>query len=98
MAKSKKEDPFFTHLWDELTNAKILQVEGIAKWLDAPVKLQAQFIAAARKAMHAALGAAPRGKTKAKTKSKTKAKAKRKVAKKGAGSKAKTKAKPGTRS
>jgi hypothetical protein len=95
MAKSKKEDPFFTHLWDELTNAKILQVEGIAKWLDAPAKLQAQFIAAARKAMHAALGAAPRAKTK--SKAKAKAKAKRKVAKKGAGPKAKTKAKPGTR-
>ena len=42
----KKQDPFFTHLWDELSNAKILQLEGVQKWMDAPAKLQAQFVAA----------------------------------------------------
>jgi hypothetical protein len=90
----KKQDPFFTHLWDELSSAKILQLEGISKWMDAPAKLQAQFVAAARKAMHAALGApkpkkaAARKRPAAKTKAKAKAKPKAKV---------KTKAKPKSR-
>lgn len=55
MPKARKEDPFFTHLWDELTSAKILQ-EGLAAWKDAPAKLRSKFIAAARKATKAALG------------------------------------------
>ena len=88
---AKKHDPFFVHLWDELTKANIFQAEGLAQWMDVPAKLQAQFIAAAQKAMHAALGAPPRsrskkaagkrpakakGKTKPKTKAKPSAKAK----------------------
>ena len=85
----KKQDPFFTHLWDELSNAKILQLEGVQKWMDAPAKLQAQFVAAARKAMHAALGA-PKPKRKAAAKKRPAPKAKVKA-------KAKTKAKPKTK-
>ena len=84
---AKKHDPFFVHLWDELTKANIFQAEGLQQWMDVPAKLQAQFIAAAQKAMHAALGAAPRSKrkaagkraTKGKAKAKTKAKAKSKT-------------------
>ena len=83
MAK-RKADPFFVHLWDELTSAKILQLEGVQKWMDAPAKLQGQFMNAAKRAMNAALGA-PRPKRKAaakkapKAKAKTKAKAKPKA-------------------
>jgi hypothetical protein len=80
MAKTRKHDPFFIHLWDELANAKILQHEGIARWIEAPAKLQGQFVAAARKAMHAALGAPPKP-------------AKRKAAKKPPAAKSKPKAK-----
>ena len=90
MAKAKKQDPFFVHLWDELSNAKILQVEGMAKWLDAPAKLQAQFVAATRKAMHSALGA-PKPKAQRKSAKKPSSKVKSKATAK---SKAKAKAKP----
>ena len=76
---AKKHDPFFVHLWDELTNANILQAEGLARWMDVPAKLQAQFIAAAQKAMHAALGAPPRARPKPKTAGKRAAKAKDKT-------------------
>lgn len=86
---AKKHDPFFIHLWDELTNANILQAEGLARWMDVPAKLQAQFIAAAQKAMHAALGAPARSKPKRKAAGKRPAKAKAK-----AKPKAKAKAKP----
>jgi hypothetical protein len=81
---AKKQDPFFTHLWDELTGAKILQGEGFAKWIDVPAKIQAEFIEAAKRAMNAALGAPARPKRKA---------AKRPATKKAAKSKAKRKAK-----
>ncbi|HVZ01103.1 MAG TPA: hypothetical protein VHA35_16465 [Dongiaceae bacterium] len=93
MAK-RKHDPFFTHLWDELLGAKLLQNETVARWIDLPTKLQAQFVEAAQRAMNAALGApakprrparkaaAPKSKAKAKAKTKTKPKA-RKAAKKG---------------
>ncbi len=90
MAK-RKHDPFFTHLWDELTRTNILQSETVTKWMDLPAKLQSQFVDAAQRAMNAALGAPakPRrparkaAKKKAKTKPKPKAKAKKKTAKKG---------------
>jgi hypothetical protein len=95
MAK-RKQDPFFTHLWDELLGAKLLQGETYAKWIDMPSRLQVQFVDAAQRAMNAALGAPakpPRkaatktkikAKTKTKPKTKTKAKAKaKKTAKKG---------------
>jgi hypothetical protein len=62
---AKKHDPFFTHLWDELTSAKILQGEGFAKWIDVPARIQAEFIEAAKRAMNAALGAPARPKRKA---------------------------------
>jgi hypothetical protein len=87
MAK-RKQDPFFTHLWDELVGTKILQSETFSKWADLPAKLQGQFVDAAQRAMNAALGApakparakkaAKKAKGKAKTKPKTKAKAKAK--------------------
>ena len=90
----KKHDPFFVHLWDELTNAKILKLEGIAKWLDAPAKVQGQFVNAAKRAMNAALGVPQKPRKKAakkaakpKAKPKTKAKAKPKTKSK-AGAKA----------
>jgi hypothetical protein len=90
MAK-RKHDPFFTHLWDELVRANILQSETFSKWMDLPAKLQGQFVDAAQRAMNAALGAPakPRKarqaakKTKAKAKSKPKAKTKKKAARKG---------------
>ena len=90
MAK-RTHDPFFTHLWDELVGANLLQNETIARWIDLPAKLQAQFVDAAQRAMNAALGAPakPRKavrkvakKTKPKAKPKTRAKAKKKSAKK----------------
>jgi len=77
---ARKHDPFFVHLWDELTNAKILQGEGIQKWMDVPAQIQGQFIDAAKRAMNAALSAMAR-------------KPKRKAAKKAAKSKVKAKAK-----
>ena len=86
---AKKHDPFFVHLWDELTSANILQRPDVQKWLEVPAQVQAQFMDAAKRAMNTALGAprpkrkaakkkAPKAKTKAKTK--TKAKAKKKAA------------------
>ncbi len=84
---AKRQDPFFIHLWDELTSADILQRPDIKKWIDVPVQLQSQFIEAAKRAMNAALGApVPKRKVakkkapKAKAKPKTKAKAKKKAA------------------
>lgn len=91
MAKSAKQDPFFTHLWDELLGAKLLQNETVARWIDMPAKLQVDFIEAAKRAMNAALGAparkparksakkSSRPKAKAKTKGRAKAKAKPKA-------------------
>jgi len=76
---AKKHDPFFVHLWDELTKANIFQAEGLAQWMDVPAKLQAQFIAAAQKAMHAALGAPPRARPKRKAAGKRPARAKGKA-------------------
>jgi hypothetical protein len=92
---AKKQDPFFVHLWDELTSANILQRPDIQKWIDVPSQLQGQFIEAAKRAMNAALGVqlpkrkpakkAPKAKAKPKTKAKTKAKkAKKKTGKKAA--------------
>jgi hypothetical protein len=93
MAK-RKADPFFVHLWDELTSAKILQLEGVQKWMDAPAKLQGQFMTAAKNAMNAALGVKPKAKAakkaakkkvpKTKAKAKPKTKAKKKLAPKSA--------------
>jgi hypothetical protein len=81
---AKKQDPFFVHLWDELTSANILQRPEVQKWMDVPAQLQSQFIEAAKRAMNAALGA-PRPKRKAaKTAPKTKAKAKAKSKKQAA--------------
>jgi hypothetical protein len=82
---AKKQDPFFVHLWDELTSANILQRPDIQKWIDVPGQIQSQFIEAAKRAMNAALGAPPpkrkTAKKKApKAKAKTKAKAKKKAA------------------
>jgi hypothetical protein len=86
---AKKQDPFFVHLWDELTSADILQRPELKKWMDVPAQLQSQFIEAAKRAMNAALGApvpkrkaakkkAPKVKAKAKAKTKKKAAAKKK--------------------
>ena len=86
---AKKQDPFFVHLWDELTSANILQRPDVQKWMDVPAQLQTQFMEAAKRAMNAALGApkpkrkaakkkAPKAKTKAKAKAKKKATAKKK--------------------
>jgi len=88
---AKRHDPFFVHLWDELTSADILQRPDLQKWMDVPGQVQAKFIEAAKRAMNAALGIkqpkrkatkkkAP--KAKAKAKSKTKPKAKKKAARK----------------
>ncbi|WP_395023208.1 hypothetical protein [Dongia sp.] len=84
---AKKHDPFFIHLWDELTSAEILQRPDVQKWLDVPAQVQSQFIEAAKRAMNAALGVAqPKRKAakkkapKAKAKAKPKAKAKKKAA------------------
>jgi hypothetical protein len=83
---AKKQDPFFVHLWDELTSANILQRPEVQKWMDVPMQVQSQFIEAAKRAMNAALGV-PRPKRKvakkapkAKVKTKPKAKAKKKAA------------------
>jgi len=78
---AKKHDPFFVHLWDELTSADILQRPDIRKWMDVPAQVQSQFIEAAKRAMNAAL-AAPRPKRKAAKKKAPKAKAKSKAKKK----------------
>lgn len=90
---AKKHDPFFVHLWDELTGADILQRPDLQKWMDLPAQLQAQFVDAAKRAMNAALGVAKpkrkaakkkapkvKVKSKAKTRPKTKKKAARKKA------------------
>ena len=92
MAKGAKHDPFFTHLWDELLGAKLLQNETVAKWMDLPAKLQTDFAEAAKRAMNTALGVpakkrparksakkAARPKAKAKTKAESKGKAKPKA-------------------
>jgi hypothetical protein len=84
---AKKHDPFFVHLWHELSSAELLQETAFKKWLEVPAKLQSQFITAARRAMQGALGVPQTGpkpraakkkapKTKVKAKVKTKAKAK----------------------
>ena len=86
---AKRQDPFFVHLWDELTSANILQRPEIQKWIDVPMQVQAQFIEAAKRAMNAALGVrqpkrkaakkkAPKAKAKTKAKTKRKAAAKKK--------------------
>lgn len=75
---AKKQDPFFVHLWDELTSANILQRPEIQKWMDVPAQIQGQFIDAAKRAMNAALGV-PKPKRKAAKKKAPKAKAKPKV-------------------
>jgi len=86
MAK-RKHDPFFTHLWDELLGAKLLQGETFSKWINLPSKLQGQFVEAAQRAVNAALGAPAKPRRparkvakkapKAKAKPRTKAKAKK---------------------
>jgi len=82
---AKRHDPFFVHLWDELTSADILQRPELKKWIDVPAQIQSQFIEAAKRAMNAALGV-PQPKRKAtkkkapKAKAKAKAKAKKKPA------------------
>jgi len=81
---AKRHDPFFVHLWDELTSADILQRPELQKWMDVPMQVQSKFIEAAKRAMNAALGV-PQPKRKAakkkapKAKAKTKAKAKKKA-------------------
>ncbi|HVT52320.1 MAG TPA: hypothetical protein VHE77_12165 [Dongiaceae bacterium] len=89
MAK-RKHDPFFTHLWDELVGARLLESATVARWIDLPAKLQSQFVDAAQRAMNAALGAPPKPrkpariaakKPKAKAKAKARPKAKKKVKK-----------------
>jgi hypothetical protein len=84
---AKKHDPFFIHLWDELTSAQILQRPDVQKWLDVPAQVQSQFIEAAKRAMNAALGvpqpkrkAAKKKAPKAKAKPKAKVKSKKKAA------------------
>jgi hypothetical protein len=88
-AVAKRHDPFFVHLWDELTSANILQGQNVRKWMDVPGQIQGQFIEAAKRAMNAALGvkqpkrkAAKKKAPKAKAKTKTKTKAKKKAARK----------------
>ena len=80
---AKKHDPFFVHLWHELTSANLLQETEFKKWINVPTKLQSQFIGAARRAMQAALGAP--------------SKPKRKTTKKTPPAKAKKTAKPKTK-
>jgi hypothetical protein len=86
---AKRHDPFFVHLWDELTSADILQRPELKKWMDVPAQIQSQFIEAAKRAMNAALGVpqpkrraakkkAPKAKAKPKAKTKKKAAAKKK--------------------
>ena len=88
---AKKHDPFFTHLWDELTNASILQGEGLRNWMDVPAQIQSKFIDAAQRAMQLALGAPSKPRAKKAAKKKTAKKMPK--AKKAAKSKAKAKAK-----
>ena len=83
---AKRHDPFFVHLWEELTSADILQRPELKKWIDVPSQIQSQFIEAAKRAMNAALGvpqpkrkAAKKKAPKAKAKAKPKAKAKKKA-------------------
>jgi hypothetical protein len=83
---AKRHDPFFVHLWDELTSADILQRPELKKWMDVPAQIQTQFIEAAKRAMNAALGvpqpkkkAAKKKAPKAKAKAKPNAKAKKKA-------------------
>ena len=83
---AKRHDPFFVHLWDELTSADILQRPELKKWIDVPSQIQSQFIEAAKRAMNAALGvpqpkrkAAKKKAPKAKAKAKPNAKAKKKA-------------------
>jgi hypothetical protein len=85
---AKKQDPFFVHLWDELTSADILQRPDLKKWMDVPAQIQTQFMDAAKRAMNAALGA-PRPKRKAAKKKAQKAKVKSKAKKKPAAKKKK---------
>jgi hypothetical protein len=85
---AKKQDPFFVHLWDELTSADILQRPDLKKWMDVPAQIQTQFMDAAKRAMNAALGA-PRPKRKAAKKKAPKAKVKSKAKKKPAAKKKK---------
>jgi len=85
---AKKQDPFFVHLWDELTSANILQRSDVQKWMDVPAQIQSQFMEAAKRAMNAALGA-PVPKRKAAKKKAPKAKAKSKAKKKAAAKKKK---------
>ena len=85
---AKRHDPFFVHLWDELTSANILQRADVQKWLDVPGQVQSQFIEAAKRAMNAALGVTqPKRKAAKKKAPKTKAKAKPKAKKKAAAKK-----------
>ena len=78
---AKRHDPFFVHLWDELTSANILQRPDIQKWIDVPGQVQSQFMEAAKRAMNAALGApVPKRKAAKKKAPKVKAKAKKKAA------------------
>ena len=67
---AKKQDPFFVHLWDELTSANILQRPDVQKWMDVPAQIQAQFMEAAKRAMNAALGASKPRRKAAKKKAK----------------------------
>ena len=83
---AKRHDPFFVHLWDELTSADILQRPELKKWMDVPAQIQGQFIEAAKRAMNAALGV-PQPKRKAAKKKAPKAKAKAKAKKKAAAKK-----------
>jgi hypothetical protein len=90
---AKKHDPFFIHLWDELTTASILQGEGLRNWMDVPGQIQAKFIDAAQRAMQLALGAPPKARPRKKAAKKKTAK-KVPKAKKAPKSKAKAKTKP----
>jgi hypothetical protein len=85
---AKRHDPFFVHLWDELTSAKILQRSEVQKWIDVPGQVQSQFMEAAKRAMNAALGA-PVPKRKAAKKKAPKVKVKAKAKKKAAAKKKK---------
>lgn len=85
---TKRQDPFFVHLWDELTSANILQRPEVQKWMDVPAQLQSEFIEAAKRAMNAALGA-PTPKRKSAKKKAPKAKVKSKAKKKAAAKKKK---------
>jgi hypothetical protein len=86
-AMAKKHDPFFIHLWDELTSANILQRADVQKWIDLPGQIQSQFVDAAKRAMNAALGAPKPKRKAAKKKAPPKVKAKAKAKKKAAAKK-----------